>query len=289
MYTTELEAQQVLVHLYILFMANSILIYDHLATLPEEIRFIWCRPRATSAMIFLVNRYVAVLGNVLGLLSNFLPVSTQSCSKYVLVAQVFLVFQQVFICITLSLRTYALYSCSRHLLKWMAIVGLALGAGALAGSFGHDSNSATDGDCREIYTTTTSIRHGVSWVAMFVYELFIFVLTVFKTCKTRGLPRFSLISRRDILDIIFHDGVMYFAGMTLINVPNILTYFYGSDVTRGSLSEFTSCISVTLISRLMLNLHESIDTGIFSTPAGTSLDVLTTRVSVQSALSSHHW
>lgn len=28
-------------------------------------------------MIFLVNRYVAVLGNVLGLLSNFLPVSTQ--------------------------------------------------------------------------------------------------------------------------------------------------------------------------------------------------------------------
>ncbi|KIK40391.1 hypothetical protein CY34DRAFT_87439, partial [Suillus luteus UH-Slu-Lm8-n1] len=54
-----------------------ILIYDHLATLPEEIRFIWCRPRATSAMIFLVNRYVAVLGNVLGLLSNFLPVSTQ--------------------------------------------------------------------------------------------------------------------------------------------------------------------------------------------------------------------
>lgn len=48
-----------------------------------------------------------------------------------LVAQVFLVFQQVFICLTLSLRTYALYGCSRRLLKWMAIVGLALGAGAL--------------------------------------------------------------------------------------------------------------------------------------------------------------
>lgn len=65
-----------------------------------------------------------------------------------LVAQVFLVFQQVFICrkldvycekdaeifkisVTLSLRTYALYSCSRRLLKWMAIVALALGAGAL--------------------------------------------------------------------------------------------------------------------------------------------------------------
>jgi hypothetical protein len=70
-----------------------------------------------------------------------------SCSKYVLVVQVFLVFQQVFICgeldiyhekdtkvfkisVTLTLRTYALYGCSRRLLKWMAIIGLALVAGA---------------------------------------------------------------------------------------------------------------------------------------------------------------
>ncbi|KAG2358153.1 hypothetical protein BDR07DRAFT_1418480 [Suillus spraguei] len=54
---------------------------------------------------------------------------------------------------------------------------------------------------------------------MFIYELLIFVLTVFKACKTRGLPRFFQISRRDILDVIFHDG------MTLVNLPNILTYF----------------------------------------------------------------
>jgi hypothetical protein len=55
--------------------------------------------------------------------------------------------------------------------------------------------------------------HGVSWVAMFIYELFIFVLTVFKTCKIRALPRFSLISRRDILDIIFHDGISFVASV----------------------------------------------------------------------------
>lgn len=48
-----------------------------MVTLPEEIMFIWCRPRATSAVLFLVNRYVAVLGNIIGLLSNFLPVSTK--------------------------------------------------------------------------------------------------------------------------------------------------------------------------------------------------------------------
>lgn len=80
--------------------------------------------------------------------------------------------------------------------------------------------------------------------------------------------------------------------MALSNIPNILTYYFGSVGLRGSLSTFTSCMSATLISRLMLNLHQTIDTGIFSTAAqdnGSSLPVLTTRVNIRSAISSHHW
>ncbi|KAG2358152.1 hypothetical protein BDR07DRAFT_1418478 [Suillus spraguei] len=51
----------------------------------------------------------------------------------------------------------------------------------------------------------------------------------------------------------------------------------------------TFSMSVTLISRLMLNLHESMDTGIFSTPATTSIDIITTRVSVLQSEVSSHW
>ncbi|KAG2151162.1 uncharacterized protein EDB93DRAFT_297523 [Suillus bovinus] len=275
-------------------------------TLPEEIMFIWCRPKALSAVLFLINRYVAVLGNTLDLASNFLPVSAKrfqpcfldiyyftqqrlSCSKYLLVIHGLRLFQQVFICITLTLRTYALYGCNRRLLKWMLIIGVVLITGASVGAFGHDSaKSVANGDCHEIYTTATSIRHGTTWVAMFIYELLIFVLTVFRTWKTRGLPRFSLISRKDILDVIFHDGVIYFAGMALVNLPNTLTYFSGPDIIIGNLNAFTTCISVTLISRLMLNLHKCIDTGILSTSAETGSDVLTTEVDIELVDSSNH-
>jgi len=171
----------------------------------------------------------------------------------------------------------------------MGIIGLVLIAGTLAVTFENDSDAGVDaGDCHEIYTTATTVRHGMDWMAMFIYELLIFVLTVFRTWKTRGL-RFSLLSRRDILDVIFQDGVMYFVGMTLVNLPNILTHLYGSEIIRGSLSVFTTCMSVTLISRLMLNLHGCVDTGVFSSPAETSPDVLTTRVDVEFAVSSDHW
>ncbi|KAG1843091.1 hypothetical protein C8R48DRAFT_837832 [Suillus tomentosus] len=281
MYTTDLEAQQVLVRLYTLFVAISILLYDHMATLPEEIMFIWRRPKATSAVLFLINRYVAVLGNMLDLMSNFLPVSAKSCSRYLLAVHMLRLFQQVFICVTLTLRTYALYGCSKRLLKWMLIMGVVLIAASAVGAFGPNlTKSAIDnGHCHEIYTTATSFRHGTTWVAMFIYELLIFVLTVFGTWKARRSPR--LISRKDIIGVIFEDGVMYFAGMALVNLPNILTYFCDSVIVTGSLNAFTTCMSVTLISRLMLNLHGCVDTGIFSTPAETSSHALTTEVDVE--------
>ncbi|KAG2358161.1 hypothetical protein BDR07DRAFT_308303 [Suillus spraguei] len=139
---TALEAQQVSVHLYADVVANCILIYDHMSTLPEEITFIWCRPKAFSAILFFVNRYVALLANIFYLFSNFLPISNKrfvfqvlqyllscstkaSCSKYLLANQVLLVSQQVFICIVLFLRTYALYGVAGACLNgWQSSVSL---------------------------------------------------------------------------------------------------------------------------------------------------------------------
>jgi len=49
--------------------------------------------------------------------------------------------------------------------------------------------------------------HGVAWVAVFVYELLIFILIIFRTWKTRRCLRLSL-SDRKIPDIIFQDGIV---------------------------------------------------------------------------------
>jgi hypothetical protein len=46
-------------------------------TLPEEVIFIWRRPKALSAMLFLANRYIALLGNTFALCIDFLPMSDE--------------------------------------------------------------------------------------------------------------------------------------------------------------------------------------------------------------------
>ncbi|KAG2750435.1 hypothetical protein P692DRAFT_20831933 [Suillus brevipes Sb2] len=289
------ESQQLWMHLYAVLVANSILVYDHMMTLPEEVIFIWRRPKALSAKLFLVNRYIALLGNIFALCIDFLPMSDESCAKFTLCRQLFFFSQGLIICLVLTIRTYALYGFSKRLLTWMIIVGFALAVGACAGIFGHFSGNATifpGVGCYETYTATVAARVALAWVALFIFESLIFILTVYRICKTRGFPRLSLFTRNNVIDIVFHDGAMYFGAMTLINIPNILTYYSGSVNTRGSLATFTSSMSATLISRLVLNLHQSIDTGILSTTArdeSASFALLTTQVNVQSAISTHYW
>ncbi|KAG1722773.1 hypothetical protein EDB19DRAFT_1834881 [Suillus lakei] len=294
--TIDSEAQQILmVRMYATLAGNSILIYDHVTTLPEEIAFIWRRPKALSAMLFLLNRYFALLGNI--------------CQ---LVRQIAVILQAVIVCLIMTIRTYALYGGSKRLLASMTTIMIALAIAVSVGSLGHFSGDVTivpGVGCNETYTAETyailfADLHaylkvvaeplvsefqvlvaynmmsrpyeiaglGLAWLAELIFELLVFILIVYRICKTRGLLRLSLVTRRNLIDIIFLDGAMYFGAMALVNIPNILMYYV----------EFPDdCISVTLISRLMLNLHKSINAGIFSITAqddGPSLAVLTTRV-----------
>ncbi|KAG1754410.1 hypothetical protein EDB19DRAFT_2034903 [Suillus lakei] len=287
MFITDSETQQMLFYMYAILVGNSILIYDHMVTLHEEIAFIWRRPKALSAILFLLNRYVALLGNICGLVVDFVPISDESCLKYTLFKQFALFLQGMVVCIIMAIRTYALYGCSKHLLTWLLIVMIPLAGLASAGNFGQISSvlEILPGvGCNETYSTVVAARTAMSYVALFVYDLFILILTVYRVCNTRCSLRLSLVTSTNIIDVIFRDGAMYFGAMALSNVLNILTFYFGSVGLRGSLSTFTGCISVTLVSRLMLNLHKTIDSGILSTPArddGPSLAVLTTRINLR--------
>jgi hypothetical protein len=48
-----------------------------MVTLPEEIAFIWRRPKTLSAMLFLLNRYLALLFNISNLVLSFVPLSVE--------------------------------------------------------------------------------------------------------------------------------------------------------------------------------------------------------------------
>ncbi|KAG2030683.1 hypothetical protein BDR03DRAFT_176296 [Suillus americanus] len=171
--------------------------------------------------------------------------------------------REVLLCSLVCRSAQQRLSCSKYTLyRQLVIFGQAIIAcrAASVGTFGRFSGNTIivpGVGCYETYTAETSIRLGLAWVALFVFDLLIFTLTMYKICKTRGLLRLSLVTRRNVIDTVFHDGAMYFGAMTLSNIPNILTYYVDSGMMSGTLGAFTSCLTV-----------------------------ITTRVNVQSAISS---
>lgn len=286
-----IERQQMITHSCVTLMANSILMYDHLATLSDEIIYIWHRPKALSAISFFINRYFALFSNIFGLFVAFMPIPDQSCWKYMVFRQLFVFLQQVIICVILIIRTYALYNRNKYLLAWISFTLIILAGGAGAVTIGQNAGNLKTSPgigCYGTYTVESSIRFGLAWLALFAFEFLIFVLTIHRACKTRDLLRLHRITKKTALDVMFQDGAMYFGAMALCNVPNIVMYFSTSGVINGNpcMATFTSCMSVTLISRLMLNLHKSIDSGTFSIPAQDDNDhlsvLITTRINIQS-------
>ncbi|KAJ6462294.1 hypothetical protein C8R47DRAFT_1327256 [Mycena vitilis] len=59
-----------------------------------------------------------------------------------------------------------------------------------------------------------------------------------------------------LIERMVTDGAMYFVLMVLTNLANVLTYYFGDALIAGLLSWFAISVAMTVLSRLMLNLHE---------------------------------
>ncbi|KAF8206848.1 hypothetical protein K438DRAFT_449151 [Mycena galopus ATCC 62051] len=108
----------------------------------------------------------------------------------------------------------------------------------------------------------TGYHLSASWVALFLFDATILALTLLKTRSTRLLLGGG--EEIPLHMLIMRDGAMYFAAMAFANLANIITYYLAGPLIRGSLSTFANCVSLSMMSRLMLNLHAKANTGILS-------------------------
>ncbi|OCH93912.1 hypothetical protein OBBRIDRAFT_789775 [Obba rivulosa] len=246
-------------HDYLLLAGISIFYYDYLLTFGDEYWRIWKTPKHAGSYIFFLNRYLTFFGDIAVNAANFSHFKSEdSCRHYSFYRQLLLIAAQVVVCVLSFLRTYALYSRN----KWVALAIVSLGFSLLGIScwavVGQKDSVDLNGGCHEALGRITAIRIAVAWESLFVYDLMIFFLTMYKTWKTRrNNPIVRASGRLDLLSLMFRDGAVYFAVMAIVNLANTLTFYLLQPILRGALSTFASSVSVTMMSRLMLNLYES--------------------------------
>ncbi|KAI0665123.1 hypothetical protein C8Q70DRAFT_1049292 [Cubamyces menziesii] len=217
--------------------AFTILYYDYAMTVLSEIQYYWSPPKlSTSFVLFAVNRYIGLLGPI--------PVF----------------FEYFF----LTTESYSLAMPS---------------SSALPSSLRHDesgnrrntadsSNSAvltskspltTDIQldfhyprCNLSLTDDQGVHLALAWSAMLWFDTIIFLLTFFKAIQMRREMSGGL------LEILFRDGTIYYGILVAVNMVNIITFLKTPPDTpmKGMATTMTNVLSVTLTSRLMLNLRD---------------------------------
>ncbi|KAI0689558.1 hypothetical protein BC835DRAFT_249847 [Cytidiella melzeri] len=142
---------------------------------------------------------------------------------------------QILVAAMQMLRTYALYARNKRIALLMVSVACVLiGLSAWAVTSQEAAVSLQQG-CHIGSSKTSAIHIAVAWEALFVFDAMIFSLTLLKTYKER--LKYSLTKRLDIVSLMVRDGAIYF-GVMLI-------------------AQAASAISVTMMSRLALNLHST--------------------------------
>uniref|UniRef100_A0A0W0FSN8 DUF6533 domain-containing protein n=1 Tax=Moniliophthora roreri TaxID=221103 RepID=A0A0W0FSN8_MONRR len=275
-------------------LATCIFLWDHLITLDSEIQHIWMRPKSRSSIIFLAFRYYTLASVIsVQMIFAFCPLDEKVLLWFIVCyAQMLILCRgawfspfivksyssyprvqfaaRLFLDLLLALRVYAIYSADRRI-AWLFIAAMLIMGGLTGFSLiGQDKiHYPMQRGCHIGTSHQTSLRISAPWTALFVYDAIIFGLTASHTyqfwreAQSNQLP---VRQCRRLFSLLFRDGTIYFALIALANLVNILTFHFCGPFMSGGLASFASCISATMLCRLILNLHTMADTELCTIP-----------------------
>ncbi|KAJ3927895.1 MAG: hypothetical protein NXY57DRAFT_578337 [Lentinula lateritia] len=222
-----------------------ILAYDYLLTFDLEIERFWKRDtKRLAAILFFVNRYLTLLGNVPFVLLFFRPGLIlrygdvrEALDLY---AQILIYVVQINISILFLLRMHAIYGGSKRIAGFLGVVLIGMMVNNVVQLYLADRTGPAAVDL-------PSASAQVGTIPSFSDTQFgLFVdWNIYGYMMSRGIGT-----------VVMRDGLMYFGIITLATLANILAFAFGTEFTKGLLPIFSNIISSVMMSRLMLNLRE---------------------------------
>ncbi|KAI0313587.1 hypothetical protein OF83DRAFT_1038587, partial [Amylostereum chailletii] len=249
---------------YFFLGAYTMLLYDHLATFPDEIQAVWKKKKTRVLYLFLFVRYYALCAVTVcafGFFSTLM--NRERCARWMLFLPLGTVMPLTLIPGTLMLiRLYALYNRNRILLYALgALLGTQTAVGLWQFTLAGGTPAPLPLDNYQfhfcIYLPPKRIgRLSTMFVFMELgYDTLVFLLTMARTTYVywehhkRGLhPGSSLLSN------LIRDGALYFGAIFSMNLTWVLMIMYAPTNLRA----IASIVTTTVICRITLNLRMTV-------------------------------
>ncbi|KAH9966172.1 hypothetical protein BGW80DRAFT_743386 [Lactifluus volemus] len=234
--------------------SGTLIFFDWLLTLDDELNFLWRRGRITCIQVlFVFARYAGVANAIL----SFLPPGiAKDQAKEILRGGIMLAAELI-----IMMRTWAMWERSRRMLIFLivfalvcAIPGVVLQVVDFSSSAKIPASIPIEGmkPC-DIFTGAVGRIWVVEYLFIMLFEAGMLVLTVYKALPLRDST--SRHMRSKLLDMLWIDGVIYFVFMILIGFLNIGLVLQASDPQiRSGGSELQAVLHSVLSTRIVLHI-----------------------------------
>lgn len=243
--------------------SSTIIIFDHLITLDDEIELIWQSSWSPVKLLFLVNRYYTLASVII---NNYALFASSHSDSFCLRFFQWQGWTGLLACMIaeaiLQMRLYALYSLNRNILIAMvAIFFLTSAAAAAIMQIVISKISAHSMTIPELELSTClpdNISHNfyAFWIPILAFETFLCCLALFRgyqTFRSSGTPYQS---GKRLVGVLIRDSVVYFFVMFATYLTNLLVWKFDLDLVEVPVG-WSIAMSCVLGNRVILNVRRA--------------------------------
>jgi len=250
--------QDLLVVRYAAVAAFVLLAYDYMLTIDDEIRLIWSSRMTIPKFIFLINRYVPIIG-IVGVISIiiFLPNDNiNTCKVSFVTFSGVVLFGYLTAEAILYMRAYAVWGCQRSTLMFVTAAQIIWYSTGLY-FVGRFLASVYILDIPQLPTGCIVGYHDqIEWGAyscLIGSEITALVLLLIKTFHMRNST---------LVNIIFRDGIAYFVVILLSSVANLVVVRVTAPTLCNFLIFSQGALHSICCNRLLLHIRDVYETSL---------------------------
>lgn len=237
------------------FAGFTVLVYDHVITFADEVRYIWHTSRGPFTYLFLTNRYLIPLGFIINLYAYLSDWNPDTCRRYVRYEGAMTVIGINIVGLMMLLRVRALYAKRK--------VVICAVAGLLALEFGVNAWLLTRGvpvghigpryPCTMVFEAgLTKVAAASAWLPL-LYDTVVMSLTAYKVYKTRTL---SGVFNSPILQTILAEGMIYYSVIFSITLTLAIMIAVAPPGIQNITAQLELLLTVGMMSRVTIDLKK---------------------------------
>jgi len=250
------------------FVGFTVLIWDHLITVVDEVELVWRRDKGLVYYLFLLNRYLTPLGFIVNLVAFLLPAwGTETCQRFVKYEGAMTTVGIQVAGLMMFLRVRALYN-KKKAVVWSVMLVFLVWVGVNAWLLAHGQavpHASGIHSCSMIFDPSLGkISSASAWLPL-IYDTLVFALILNKT-----KPALYRETAGHIVRTLFADGILYYSLICAVNLVLTIMIINATDGLKNIAAQLELLLTVAMMSRITLNLKKQAVYG--PTPTASSTD-----------------